>query len=200
MQARRRSRTAPQGSADIASADREDSARMRGHHPWFLDEGERWFPGRSLVREQPWTDGNHVEALVHGDTYFARLAAELETLAPGELVCMADWRGDDDEKLTDAGPTLAVLLTELARRGVNIRGLLWRSHPKGLGFNEEEQTELAGIVSAAGGTVLLDERVRRAGSHHQKLVVVHRPDDPDANIALVGGIDSCPGRPAHGAP
>src|SRR4051794_24586140 len=132
-------------------------------HPWFLDERQRRFEGRSLVRDQPWTDGNHVEPLVHGRTYFARLAAELEALAPGDLVCIADWRGDDDEKLTDAGPTLAVLLTELAGRGVEVRGLLWRSHPRALGFNEKEETELAQISSAAGGTVLLDERVRRAG-------------------------------------
>lgn len=178
----------------IEQADQESPARGGWLHPWFLDARERRFEGRSLVREQPWTDGNHVESLIHGDTYFARLAVELETLAPGDLLCLADWRGDDDEKLTDAGPTLAVMLTELARRGVDVRGLLWRSHPKGLGFNEEEETELAGIVSAAGGTVLLDERVRRAGSHHQKLVVVHRPDDPDADVAFVGGIDLCHGR------
>jgi phosphatidylserine/phosphatidylglycerophosphate/cardiolipin synthase-like enzyme len=183
----------------IAPTDREPSAVMERLHPWFLNEYERRFEGRSLVREQPWTDGNHVEPLVHGHDYFARLASELETLSPGDLVCLADWRGDDDEKLTDAGPTLATLLTELARRGVDVRGLLWRSHPKGLGFNEEEQTELARIVSAAGGTVLLDERVRRAGSHHQKLVVIHRPSDPDADVAFVGGIDLCHGRRDDGA-
>jgi len=177
----------------VSATDREPSVMDR-LHPWFLDASERRFEGRSLVREQPWTDGNQVEALVHGGTYFARLASELETLAPGDLVCLADWRGDDDEKLTDSGPTLATLLTGLARRGVDVRGLLWRSHPKGLGFNEEEQTELAEIVSAAGGTVLLDERVRRAGSHHQKLVLVHRPADPDADIGFVGGIDLCHGR------
>src|SRR6476659_8848709 len=194
MEVRRRGGDPRQGSNDVAQADRGPSARIGGTHPWFLDQGERRFPGRSLVREQPWTDGNLVEPLLHGKTYFARLAAELEALAPGDLVCVADWRGDDDERLTDAGPTLAVLLTQLARRGVDVRGLLWRSHPKGLGFNEEEQTELAQIVSAAGGTVLLDERVRRAGSHHQKLVVVHRPTDPDADVAFVGGIDLCHGR------
>jgi phosphatidylserine/phosphatidylglycerophosphate/cardiolipin synthase-like enzyme len=168
-------------------------------HPWFLDAHERSHPGRSLVRDQDWTDGNHVEALVHGAMYFARLAAELEPLGPGDLVCLADWRGDDDEKLTDDGPTLATILTELARRGVDVRGLLWRSHPAALGFNEEEQTELARIVSAAGGTVLLDERVRRAGSHHQKLVVVIHRDDPDRDIAFVGGIDLCHGRRDDGA-
>ena len=163
-------------------------------HPWFLDARERSYPGHSLVRDEAWTEGNHVEALVHGATYFWRLAAELQPLVPGDLVCLADWRGDDDEKLTDDGPMLATVLTELARRGVDVRGLLWRSHPAALGFNEEEDTELAGVVSAAGGTVLLDERVRRAGSHHQKLVVVHRPDDPDRDVALVGGIDLCHGR------
>jgi phosphatidylserine/phosphatidylglycerophosphate/cardiolipin synthase-like enzyme len=186
-------RAAPR-SREQAAADQRAPASDGGSHPWFLDERERRFPGRSLVRAQAWTDGNHVEPLVHGDVYFARLAAELGSLAPGDLLCLTDWRGDDDQQLTDEGPTLATLLTELARRGVDVRGLLWRSHPKGLGFNEEEQTELARIVSAAGGTVLLDERVRRAGSHHQKLVVVHRPDDPDADVAFVGGIDLCHGR------
>src|SRR5207253_557984 len=83
--------------------------------------------------------------LIHGRTYFARLAETLETLAPGDLVCLADWRGDDDEKLTDDGPTLAGVLMQLARRGVDVRGLLWRSHPRLLGFSEEAETELAAI-------------------------------------------------------
>ena len=167
---------------------------MEDGHPWFLDARERVHAGASLVRDRAWTEGNRVTPLVHGRTYFARLAAALQPLAPGDLLCLTDWRGDDDEKLTDDGPTLAVLLTELARRGVEVRGLLWRSHPKTMGFNEEEQTELAAIVNAAGGEVLLDQRVRRAGSHHQKLVVVHRREDPDADLAFIGGIDLCHGR------
>jgi phosphatidylserine/phosphatidylglycerophosphate/cardiolipin synthase-like enzyme len=163
-------------------------------HPWFLDAEERSEPGASLVREVAWTTGNLVTPLIHGRTYFSRLAEALGTLAPGDLLCLADWRGDDDERLTDDGPTLVELLTRLARRGVHVRGLLWRSHPKAMGFNEQEQTELAAAVNAAGGELLLDQRVRRAGSHHQKLVVVHRPGDPDADLAFVGGIDLCHGR------
>src|ERR1044071_7612073 len=82
------------------AGENQASGEPRSGHPWFLDERERRFEGRSLVREQSWTDGNHVEALIHGSTYFARLAAELQTVAPGDLLCVADWRGDDDEKLT----------------------------------------------------------------------------------------------------
>jgi phosphatidylserine/phosphatidylglycerophosphate/cardiolipin synthase-like enzyme len=49
-------------------------------------------------------------------------------------------------------------------------------------------------VDAAGGEILLDERVRRGGSHHQKLVVTRRRDGADHDIAFVGGIDLCHGR------
>jgi phosphatidylserine/phosphatidylglycerophosphate/cardiolipin synthase-like enzyme len=167
---------------------------MQEGHPWFLDASERVHEGASLVREVAWTDGNLVTPLVHGRPYFARLAETLQPLRPGDVLCLADWRGDDDELLTDDGPPLAVFLAELARRQVEVRGLLWRSHPKAMGFHEEEQTEIASIVNSAGGEVLLDERVRRAGSHHQKLVVVHRPDDTDNDVAFVGGIDLCHGR------
>jgi len=167
---------------------------MDGGHPWFLDDRERLDPGTSLVRDVTWTEGNRVTPLVHGRVYFDRLAEALGPLEPGDLLCIADWRGDDDEKLTDDGPTLTGMLTRLARRGVHVRGLLWRSHPKTMGFNEKEQTELAAEVNAAGGEMLLDQRVRRAGSHHQKLVVVHRPSDPSVDLAFVGGIDLCHGR------
>jgi hypothetical protein len=98
-------------------------------HPWFLDERERRHAGVSTVRDGAWTEGNLVTPRVHGGPYFARLVEVLQPLAPGDLVLLADWRGDDDEKLTDDGPTLATLLVELARRGVDVRGLLWRSHP-----------------------------------------------------------------------
>ena len=162
----------------------------RGRHPWFLSEDE----GAWLGAGRPWTEGNRVTPLIHGRTYFERLADRLETLAPGDLVCLTDWRGDDNEKLTDDGPDLAGLLTRLARRGVKVHGLIWRSHPAWMGFDEEEQTELADVVNSAGGELLLDQRVRRAGSHHQKLVVVHRPDEPDEDLAFVGGIDLCHGR------
>ena len=42
--------------------------------------------------------------------------------------------------------------------------------------------------------MLLDERVRRDGSHHQKLFVARHPDATDLDVAFVGGIDLCHGR------
>ena len=42
--------------------------------------------------------------------------------------------------------------------------------------------------------MLLDERVRRGGSHHQKLFVIRHRGRPDGDVAFVGGIDLCHGR------
>ena len=47
---------------------------------------------------------------------------------------------------------------------------------------------------AAGGEVLLDQRVRRAGSHHQKLVVLRHPRRTARDVAFAGGIDLCHAR------
>jgi phosphatidylserine/phosphatidylglycerophosphate/cardiolipin synthase-like enzyme len=42
--------------------------------------------------------------------------------------------------------------------------------------------------------VILDQRIRRMGSHHQKMVVLRHDEDPTKDIAFVGGIDLCYGR------
>jgi phosphatidylserine/phosphatidylglycerophosphate/cardiolipin synthase-like enzyme len=44
-------------------------------------------------------------------------------------------------------------------------------------------------INDAGGEVLLDQRVRVFGSHHQKLFVIRHRDDPSRDVAFVGGID-----------
>jgi phosphatidylserine/phosphatidylglycerophosphate/cardiolipin synthase-like enzyme len=49
-------------------------------------------------------------------------------------------------------------------------------------------------VNRAGGLVLLDNRIRRGGSHHQKLVLLLHPGHPEQDLAFVGGIDLCHGR------
>lgn len=49
-------------------------------------------------------------------------------------------------------------------------------------------------LNEAGAILLLDQRVRHFGSHHQKLVIVRHPDDPGQNVAFVGGIDLSHGR------
>jgi phosphatidylserine/phosphatidylglycerophosphate/cardiolipin synthase-like enzyme len=42
--------------------------------------------------------------------------------------------------------------------------------------------------------VLLDQRVRIGGSHHQKLVVLRHPGAPERDVAFAGGIDLCHSR------
>jgi phosphatidylserine/phosphatidylglycerophosphate/cardiolipin synthase-like enzyme len=72
--------------------------------------------------------------------------------------------------------------------------LLWRSHPALIRFNQDANRVLSALVNRAGGQLVADERVRRFGSHHQKLLVVHFPEDPRRCIAFLGGIDLSRGR------
>ena len=171
---------------------------MQGASEWFLSAQERGNPATAISHAgEPglaWTVGNHVEPLIHGATYFSRLVSCLSSLGVGDQVLFTDWRGDDDELLGPDGPTLGGLLSGLANRGVHIRGLLWRSHPGMFGFNEGDASDLADIVNDAGGVVLLDARIRRGGSHHQKLVLLLHPGRHDEDLAFVGGIDLCHGR------
>jgi phosphatidylserine/phosphatidylglycerophosphate/cardiolipin synthase-like enzyme len=158
---------------------------------WFLTGPER---GNPAYRMPDWCAGNDVRALVHGSAYFARLVEEVRALRPGDHLFFTDWRGDADERLGPEGPTVGDLFCDAARRGVVVKGLMWRSHTDELSYNEEENRQLGEEVHAAGGEVLLDERVRRAGSHHQKLVVLRHLDDPARDVAFAGGIDLCHSR------
>ncbi len=158
---------------------------------WFLGPGER---GNSASRIRPWTLGNRVEALIHGATYFPRLLAELRDLRAGDLVAFTDWRGDPEQLLDGPGTELGEVLADAARRGVDVRGLLWRSHPSRAHFNEEPNLHLGAKVNEAGGQVLLDERVKGPGCQHQKVVILLHRGRPERDLAFVGGIDLCHGR------
>jgi phosphatidylserine/phosphatidylglycerophosphate/cardiolipin synthase-like enzyme len=166
---------------------------------WFLTPAERGNEATEIDRRRgdglAWTAGNRVESLVHGATYFSRLLKVVEELGPADSLYFTDWRGDPDERLGDGPDTeIGNVLVVAARRGVSVKGLLWRSHAGTLGFSAKENRDLGSAVNAAGGEVLLDQRVLRAGSHHQKLVIVRHGDRKIADIAFVGGIDLCHGR------
>jgi phosphatidylserine/phosphatidylglycerophosphate/cardiolipin synthase-like enzyme len=158
---------------------------------WFLVGDERGNPAYGLP---DWCEGNRVVAHVHGAAYFARLAHEVPQLERGDHLFFTDWRGDADERLCPDGPTVGELFRDAARRGVVVKGLMWRSHADELSYSQEQNRQLGDEVSEAGGEVLLDQRVRRAGSHHQKLVVLRRPGRPEADVAFAGGIDLCHSR------
>ena len=165
---------------------------------WFLSPDDRGNPATEIDRRRgggvAYTVGNDVTVLVHGTSYYRRLLATLRDLPAGCWLHFTDWRGDPDERLDGPGTEIAGVLADLARRGVHVRGLVWRSHPDESHFSEQENLHLAETVNRAGGEVLLDERVRRDGSHHQKLFVIRHRDAPDRDVAFVGGIDLCHGR------
>jgi phosphatidylserine/phosphatidylglycerophosphate/cardiolipin synthase-like enzyme len=165
---------------------------------WFLTVEERGNVATDIDGRRgdgkAWTEGNRVEVLAHGSAYFARLYEALSAAGPDDWVHLTDWEGDPDERLAGPGTAVGNVLTDLARDDVHVRGLLWRSHPRQAHFSEQQNTKLVREVNAAGGELLLDERVRRGGSHHQKLVILRRAADPDHDVAFVGGVDLCHGR------
>ncbi|HEX2578420.1 MAG TPA: phospholipase D family protein [Aquihabitans sp.] len=166
---------------------------------WFLTADERGNPGTLIDARRgdgrAWTAGNDVLVHIDGASYFPRLHAALQGAEPGEHVWITDWEGDASERLDGPETEIGRTLEALARRGVEIKGLLWRSHPRQAHFNEQDNMHLARSVNDDGAELVLDERVRRGGSHHQKIVVVGGPAPArPTDVAFAGGIDLCNGR------
>jgi phosphatidylserine/phosphatidylglycerophosphate/cardiolipin synthase-like enzyme len=166
---------------------------------WFLTPQERGNPSTDIDRiprddGRGWVAGNLVRPLIHGATYFGRLHEELCALKADDRVYFTDWCGDADERLLPDGPTVGEVLCDLARNGVEVRGLIWRSHSSRLQYNAQQNQHLGTQVNEAGGEVLLDQRIRRFGSHHQKLFVIRHKGESERDVAFVGGIDLCHGR------
>jgi phosphatidylserine/phosphatidylglycerophosphate/cardiolipin synthase-like enzyme len=158
---------------------------------WFLRSAER---GNDATRLRAWTEGNAVRLLVDGASYFSVFAEVLARAGAGDYVLFGGWRGDGEELLSPCGPTIVQALDRAAERGAVVRGLLWRSHSSALGWHLAANRNLAATVNAQGGEVLLDQRVRALGSHHQKAVAVRHPRHPRDDVAFVGGIDLARGR------
>ncbi|MFE9634701.1 phospholipase D family protein [Streptomyces sp. NPDC006463] len=165
---------------------------------WLLTAGERGNAATSLDERHPdgsaWSEGNRVRALVHGAAYFVQLLAGIRAMHAGDLLLFTDWRGDPDERLDGPGTEIGTVLCRAAKRGVIVKGLLWRSHLDSLHFSEDENRSLGEEIEEAGGECLLDLRVRPGGSHHQKMVVLRHPGRPELDVAYVGGIDLCHNR------
>lgn len=166
---------------------------------WFLAASERGNSATRIDAQHPgdraWSLGNDARPLIHGRTYFAELAAELEATTAGDLVMFTDWQGNEDERLTDEpGSELAAVLRAALKRGVDVRALIWRSHAKTIGYSADDHRSLGIQLQEHGADVKLDMRVRPSGAHRQKFVVIRHSDDPTRDVAFVGGIDLCHGR------
>ena len=158
---------------------------------WFLTAMER---GNPVARLPAWCDGNRVEPLIHGSTYFDRLATEVEALRPATTCSSRTGAAIPTRRCATAVRPSANCSARAAERGVVVKGLVWRSHLDRFQYSEEENQHLGEVIEEAGGEVLLDQRVRFGGSHHQKLVVLRHPDAPERDVAFAGGIDLCHSR------
>ncbi|PPK96140.1 phosphatidylserine/phosphatidylglycerophosphate/cardiolipin synthase-like enzyme [Kineococcus xinjiangensis] len=158
-----------------------------GHHDWFLTDAER---GNDATRLPAWSEGNAVRPLVDGATYFAALADALEDAGAGDVALFADWRGDPDELLREGGPRIAEALTRAARRGVLVKGLIWRSPFDLVRFAPVRNRNMAQHVHGDCAEVVLDQRVRRAGSHHQKFFVLRHAESRRDDVAFIGSLDT----------
>jgi phosphatidylserine/phosphatidylglycerophosphate/cardiolipin synthase-like enzyme len=174
-------------------------SRSSGPEDWFLTASERGNEATALDDRHPdgtaWSLGNLVRPLIHGATYFAALCRAAERAQPGDVLMFADWRGDPDERLTESPDSeVGRVLSQAAKRGVRVHGLVWRSHWDDMGFSARENRNLDEEINEADGCCLLDMRVRTGGSHHQKFVVLRHPGRPELDVAFVGGIDLCHSR------
>jgi phosphatidylserine/phosphatidylglycerophosphate/cardiolipin synthase-like enzyme len=171
--------------------------RLRAHSEpgkWLLTRTERDNADTRIddrhEGDRAWSEGNLVTPLVHGASYFSELHAALSATQDGDLVLFTDWQGDADERLTgERGSEVLEVLGTADERGVDVRGLVWRSHLDQTGFFAKENRHLGEQLQHRGAEVLLDMRVRAGGSHHQKFVVIRHREDPSRDVAFVGGID-----------
>ncbi len=165
---------------------------------WFLTPTERGNSATALDRrhDSSWSAGNEVRPLVHGAPYFESLRSTTKSLARGDVLYFTDWRGDPDEAVDSSGLTISSMLAAAAARGAVVNGLVWRSHWDRLAFSAAQNRRLGAEIEAAGGSCLLDMRVRVGGSHHQKFVVIRHLDRGKSidDVAYVGGIDLCHSR------
>jgi phosphatidylserine/phosphatidylglycerophosphate/cardiolipin synthase-like enzyme len=169
-------------------------ARVVDLSDWLLTKAERGNPSTTLddhhEGDHAWSTGNRVRPLIHGATYFPALYEAIEATRAGDLVYFTDWQGDADERLTgEPGSEVVEVLGRADERGVDVRGLVWRSHLDRTGFFATENRHLGEQLQHRGAEVLLDMRVRSGGSHHQKFVVIRHRDDPRRDVAFVGGMD-----------
>jgi len=163
---------------------------------WFLSANERGNPDTHIDDGHPggraYTRGNRASVLIDGDDYFVCLHDALSRLDAGDAVWFTDWRGDADERLDGPDSEVGGVLARLAARGVDVRGLIWRSHSDLAHFSADENRDFVRVINRAAGEALLDERVHRAGCHHQKIFVLHPRGGP--MTAFIGGIDLSHGR------
>lgn len=165
---------------------------------WLLSPAERDNPATGLDRVQStapaWSRGNLATPLIDGAEYFRRLRAELADTAAGDQVYLAAWIGDPQEQLDESGTSVGSELARALRSGVSVHALFWQPYVDAMEDFVPENRRFVELLRGLGGAAVLDQRVRAVGSHHQKYVVIRRPQRPGNDVAFLGGIDPFPSR------
>ena len=129
--------------------------RRVDHADWLLTKSERANPSTRIddqhEGDRAWSTGNLVRPLIHGATYFPALHEAIEATRAGDLVLFTDWQGDADERLTgEPGSEVVEVLASADERGVDVRGLVWRSHLDATGFFAGENRHLGEQLQSRG--------------------------------------------------
>lgn len=147
-----------------------------------------------------WSRGNLAHPLIDGAEYFRRLSSELADTHAGDEVYLAAWIGDPTERLDGPGSCAGAQFARALRSGVSVYGLFWCPYLTAAKDFVRDNRSFVALLQRLGGFAVLDQRVRAVGSHHQKYVVIRRPERPGTDIAFLGGIDPYASRgdaPAH---
>ena len=106
---------------------------------WFLSADERGNANAVLDHRHrdglAWSRGNQVRPLVHGAEYFAELFSAVEAMEAGDRLMFTDWRGAPDEMLWGPVTEVSPVFATGGPQGVDVRGLVWRSHQDRLRFS-----------------------------------------------------------------
>jgi phosphatidylserine/phosphatidylglycerophosphate/cardiolipin synthase-like enzyme len=161
---------------------------------WFLDAAQM-----APFRTPAFTRDNVADFFVDGESYMESLATRFDGLASGDRVLMAGWRFSPEQRLRPAvGGSLGIqdLAIDLHARGVNFRALVYGSFASTLpvrisipAFPSKDNFDFRTTLANAGVNAVLDARVARFGSHHQKCAVIQSA--AEGSWAYAGGIDIC---------
>ena len=189
QRSRRRWRRAAPGVVAVEAPNGEEllppllaSARLRpsaaGPRASRTGSSPRPSAATDATRLRAWTDGQRRPARsCTGCTYFPALADAPgggRRRRPGAVRRLA---GRRRRAARDDGPTVGEALAgRRAARGTGARAAVALAPGPCSATSRAEPRRWPREVNAAGGEVLLDQRIRPLGSHHQKLVVVRHRD------------------------
>ncbi len=150
--------------------------------PNTLNETTQWFidgPNRGVGF--PERTNNDVIPYIDYDRYYAAAAELMNAASDGAVVIVAGWalQLDTPVFLAGKGSTIGAVLAGVGERGGQVRVLL-SGH-----LSNPNEGAIDWLNSIAGCAAIRDDRLRLAGSFHQKAVVVTAPK----LVAFVGGMD-----------